>query len=66
MIKIKTDNRAIARSQKMSTITEYFKHAAKPSEVVSAVQEEVAKQLSEKKESVKRRAYTGHGVSQKN
>ena len=30
------------------------------------MQEEVAKQLSEKKESVKRRANTGHGVSQKN
>ena len=44
----------------MSTITEYFKRALKPSEVVSAVQsdfmnrekEEVVKQLSEKEESV--------------
>ena len=47
----------------MSTITEYFKRALKPSEVVSAVQldftnreaEEVVKVLSEKEESVKKR-----------
>ena len=47
----------------MSTITEYFKRAPKPSEVVSAVQsdftnrekKEVVKQLSEKEESVKKR-----------
>ena len=57
----------------MSTITEYFKHAPKPSEVVSTVQsdftnrekEEVVKQLSEKVESVKKRCITRHGVSQK-
>ena len=46
----------------MSTITEYFKRAPKPSEVVSAVQSDftnwekkVVKQLSEKEESVKKR-----------
>ena len=47
----------------MSTITEYFKRAPKPSEVVSAVQsdfknrekEEVVKQLSKKEKSVKKR-----------
>ena len=46
----------------MSTITKYFKHVPKPSEVVSTVQldftngekEEVVKQLSEKEESVKK------------
>ena len=46
----------------MSTITEYFKCAPKPSELVSAVhsdftnrEKEVVKQSSEKEESVKKR-----------
>ena len=58
----------------MSTITEYFKHAPKPSEVVSTVQsdftnrkkEEVVKQLSEKVESVKKRCiYTTWSVTER-
>ena len=58
----------------MSTITEYFKHAPKPSEVVSTVQsdftnrekEEVVKQLSEKVESVKKRCiYTTCSVTER-
>ena len=61
MIKIKTDNRAVAKRQ-MPTITEYFKRAPKPPVVVSAVQsdftnwekEEVVKKLSGKEESVKK------------
>ena len=48
----------------MSTITKYFKHAPKYSELASAVQsdfgnrekEEVAKQLSEKEQNVKKRS----------
>ena len=62
MIKIKTDNRAVAKCQ-MLTITEYFKRAPEPPEAVSAMQSdftnqekgEVVKQLSEKEESVKKR-----------
>ena len=58
----------------MSTITEYFKLAPKPSEVVSAVRsdftnrekEGVVKQLSEKEENVKKRGkYRTFSVTEK-